>query len=133
MNKKIKYKNVLCQYCQEKAIVIQGKVIYGETHKLSDLEFYYCEPCAAWVGMHKHNKKPFGTLANNELRRKRAIAHKAFDVFWRGKENQAEVRKAEYAWLADVMGVAVEDCHIGMFNIEQCNKVITTCLKRLGK
>jgi hypothetical protein len=33
-------------------------------------------------------------------------------------------RTAAYSWLASRMGIAVEDCHIGRFDYEQCELVI---------
>jgi hypothetical protein len=33
-------------------------------------------------------------------------------------------RRAAYAWLSKRTGVPREACHIGMFDVEQCEKVV---------
>lgn len=131
---KFNYRRVKCQYCQLFSKIISGALLYGEHHKLSEKEFYYCEPCEAWVGMHVINKKPFGTLAKIDLRKKRALAHSAFDKIWitdiKNGSAKGVARKKAYSWLAEELNMPIEQCHIGNFNIEDCNKVLVLCLKR---
>ena len=54
--------------------------------------------------------------------RKKA-AHAAFDPLWkygpyRGRRNEA------YRWLSEKMGTPIEFTHIGMFDVDQCRKVV---------
>jgi hypothetical protein len=51
-------------------------------------------------------------------------AHAAFDPHW--KKGNVK-RKQAYARLADALGIAVKDCHIGMFDIQQCARVVSVC------
>jgi hypothetical protein len=81
---------------------------------------YLCEPCNAYVGVHKHNNKALGRLADDELRYYKKKAHEAFDKHW---HNQYE-RLKQYKELSKKMGLPIEEAHIGMFDVEQCKKVI---------
>ncbi|EHM39185.1 hypothetical protein HMPREF0372_03848 [Flavonifractor plautii ATCC 29863] len=55
------------------------------------------------------------------------MAHQAFDPLWKSKRM---TRRAAYAWLSQQMGLPPEKTHIGMFNQEQCCKVIRLCTGR---
>ena len=44
-----------------------------------------------------------------------------FDTLWREKLMK---RNQAYKWLAVQLGIESRDCHIGMFDIETCKKVI---------
>jgi hypothetical protein len=35
--------------------------------------------------------------------------------------------------LADKMGITVDKCHIGMFNLDQCRQVIDICKVRMNE
>jgi len=77
----------------------------------------------AYVGVHKGSDKPLGRLANSELRNWKKAAHAAFDPLWkygpyRGRRNEA------YRWLSEKMGTPIEFTHIGMFDVDQCRKVV---------
>ncbi len=122
---------VVCQYCGNDAEFVKGDVIYPHRKDLHALKFYRCEPCGAYVGVHRRNKKmgfngdePKGILANAELRAAKIRAHAAFDPLWmQGSMDRTEA----YLWLADKLCISIYDCHIGQFNIDQCNKVAEIC------
>lgn len=128
---KVFYRRVRCQYCNAISKVVQGGVLYGAGHKLSHKEFYYCEPCEAWVGMHDINKKPFGTLAKSDLRKKRVLAHAEFDKVWKAKilegYSKTAARQEAYEWLSKSLDIPINQCHIGFFNVGECNKTIAVC------
>lgn len=91
---------------------------------------FVCEPCDAWVGCHKGTKRPLGRLANRELRYWKKQAHKYFDAKWikfpKGKSRQRK-RSEAYAWLAVQLNIKPKDCHIGMFDVDTCKKVVEAC------
>ena len=122
--------DVICQYCGNPAELVDSAIIYGKSYGM----IWLCEPCNAYVGVHKYSKKyaPLGVLANPELREAKKDAHKIFDPLWqrkmeRDKCSKAEARKLAYAWLAGKMGLTIQKCHIGMFSVEECNKVVEIC------
>ena len=122
-----KYRKLKCQYCCKETTVVSGNKLYPAGHRLSLKEFYYCSDCDAWVGMHLESKKPFGSVAKKDLRLKRKMAHDAFDEIW--KNNIFNMtRKEAYSWLSKKMNMSNNKCHIGAFNIEQCNSVIIFCI-----
>ena len=61
------------------------------------------------------------TPANQETRTARHQAHEAFDPLWKkGAANRREL----YHQLASFMGLEVKATHIGMFDVEQCRRVL---------
>lgn len=59
-------------------------------------------------------------------------AHDAFDPLWEAKvdrtgKSQKHCRGAGYKWLAERMGIPKAECHIGMFDVGQCQRVVEIC------
>ena len=114
---------IKCPYCEARAKLVTGKEIYPHRPDLYQLNFYQCKPCDAYVGCHKNGdgKQPLGRLANAELRKAKSEAHAMFDSIWRDKYMK---RGSAYAWLADMLEIDPKDCHIGMFDVAMCNRVV---------
>lgn len=111
-----------CPYCQSKCKVQDSSVIYGRSYGpvLICTRFPACD---SYVGCHR-NGRPLGTLANAELRRFRNAAHAAFDPIWKTGRMR---RQEAYAWLAKRLGIDKYECHIAMFDLDMCGKVIEIC------
>jgi hypothetical protein len=60
-------------------------------------------------------------MANGTLRAARHEAHLAFDALWKSAHMS---RTHAYHWLAEKMGIAIAACHIGKFNLKQCDEVV---------
>lgn len=113
-------RRVVCPYCDRPAERVTGFTLFGMV-RLADKHFYRCAPCDAHVGCHPKSSRPLGTLANAELRRARREAHAAFDPIWRSHT----LRRSEaYAWLATKLGITEANCHIGLFDLEMCRRVV---------
>lgn len=111
-----------CPYCNATAVLIDSIEIY-RTQSFGMV--WACLPCDAWVGCHKRSKnKPKGRLANRALRDAKIRAHAAFDPIWKSGMMK---RGSAYGWLADQLGVDGKDCHIGMFDEDQCQRVVMVC------
>ena len=117
-------KEVICPYCGQPAELVSGGTVYPHRPDLYDLLLYRCKPCDAHVNVHKKTGEPMGRLANKELRRAKMAAHRAFDPVW---EDGKRTRKQAYSWLAKKMNLPPEKCHIGMFDLAQCDEVIDHC------
>lgn len=117
---------VFCPYCGRQAEFVDSKVVYGRSYGM----IYLCRPCDAYVGVHKGTDKPLGRLADKELRNWKMAAHDAFDHLWKSRKMK---RNQAYKWLAERMGLSVEETHIGMFDIAQCKKVIEICNQLKGE
>lgn len=110
-----------CQYCNNNAKLVTGNILYPHRPDLYNMKFWNCKECDAYVGCHPGTDKPLGILANAELRRAKRKAHEAFDPVWKnGKIKRADA----YKWLADKLGIRIESCHIGMFNVSMCKEVV---------
>lgn len=111
----------ICPYCGISAKLSRYKGVHDNGH------LWVCIACGARVGCHPGSKVPLGTLANAELRSARMEAHNAFDPRWRGAANRFRARTDAYAWLASQMGLKIEDCHIALFDLQQCRRVVELC------
>lgn len=120
--KKLVPQNVYCDYCGRKAEFVDSKVIYGRSYGM----IYLCRNCIAYVGVHKGTAKPLGRLANAQLRYWKIQAHASFDPLWQYGRFK-HYRNAAYAWLAEQMRLPVEKTHIGMFDVNDCKRVIAIC------
>lgn len=116
----------ICPYCGKKAKCQDSSVIYGRSYGPA----WICPDfprCDAYVGCHPGTKAPLGRLANKELREAKKNAHSAFDPLWRSKKM---TRSEAYKWLAEALGIEQAKCHIGMFDVEQCEKVVCAVIER---
>jgi hypothetical protein len=114
-----------CPYCGAKPVLVDSSIIYGRSHG----NIYLCKRCDAYVGVHQNSSnKPLGRLANKELREAKKKAHFYFDQLWKKAVKQGrsklEARNSAYDWLCIELRIPRELTHIGMFNVEQCEKVI---------
>jgi NAD-dependent aldehyde dehydrogenases len=114
-----------CPYCNRPVYLVNGKMMYPHRPDLYEKKFYLCIPCNAYVGCHPGTTEPLGRLANAELRAAKIAAHAAFDPLWRTVGNRK--RSEAYRWLADKLGIRWKDCHIGMFDVETCKRVVEIC------
>lgn len=120
-------KNPICPYCGLISELVKGDIIYPHLPKLKDKNFYRCLEyfCDAYVGCHPNTDNPLGRLANAELRKNKLLAHNCFDKLWKSGKM---TRSAAYVLLANEMGIAAKDCHIGMFTVNQCKRVMGICI-----
>lgn len=125
---------ITCHYCAQEAYLTSSTEVYQNDYG----NIYLCRPCNAYVGVHKATNKPLGTVANAELREWRKKAHAAFDPLWQKKlairrkqrgddYKKVYARGSGYKWLREQMGLKPSNCHIGMFDINECKQVIEIC------
>ena len=85
--------------------------------------YYRCTgapQCGGSHGAHPDGT-PLGVPANATTKQARIAAHTVFDALWKGGGMS---RSAAYRWMATGLGIEAQDCHIGRFNADQCNKLI---------
>ena len=109
---------VRCTHCAKEAFIFKHNW-KGYPYEEDYGPVWVCLSCAAWVGCHKGTEDPLGTPANAALRQARRRVHAVFDPLWRNKYMR---RGKAYELLAKMMGLPPEQAHIGMFNMEQCEK-----------
>lgn len=122
---------VLCDYCHQPAEAVTGEEVYPHREDLFHLKFYVCEPCDARVGCHVKTGKPYGRLANAQLRRAKCEAHESFDKLWKGS-GRVMSRPEAYRWLAEVLDIDQDEAHIGKFDEETCRKVVEVVTLEFG-
>ena len=122
-------KRVICDYCHRNAQLVTGATIYPHRPDLFHRWFWHCEPCDAWVGTHRTSaeRAPMGRLANAELRKIRQRVHAQFDPMW---QSGRMTRSEAYQWLAGAMRISTDNCHVGMFNVEQCQTALAILADR---
>lgn len=113
-----------------------GEMVLRESHKYNR-PFYGCinfPQCRATHGAHPDGK-PLGIPGDAETKRWRMAAHDALDPLWGRDEEKLHpqirkrYRRSVYWWLGEMLGIhnIKEHCHIGLFNVEQCQQVIALC------
>ena len=123
-------KPTICRYCGSPVVYTSNAEIYGKEYGTG--KCYLCRNCRAFVGVHPGTDTPLGTLANEELREWRKEAHFWFDRIWK-KPTRITTRYNAYGYLAKKMGLPRGETHIGMFEIEQCKKVIKFSKEKLQR
>ena len=118
----------ICPKCGKEAELVDSKIVYGKSY--GPIWYCGCEKSGVYVGCHGGTERPLGTMADASLREFRKDAHKAFDPIW--KNNTPLKRWQAYSWLASKMGISRKDCHIAMFDEEQCKEVIKLSNERRG-
>ena len=114
-----------CPYCGKAAELVDGSYVYPHRYDLAHKQFWVCTPCDARVGCHSNSIQPLGRLANAELRGWKMQAHAAFDPIWKRKYMRS--RGVAYSWLANQLELKKKDCHIGMFGVDMCKRVVEVC------
>lgn len=107
-----------CTHCgtNKDVRLVYGRVIYPHMKRLWKRQYWECG-CGAYVGCHGLTDRPLGRPANKALREARLVVHQRFDRLWkRGYMS----RSAAYKALAEAMGLTKDQCHIGLFDIDQC-------------
>lgn len=120
-----------CPYCKSDVNLVDSYLIYRRSYGRAWLCSQFPK-CDSYVGCHPGTDKPLGRLANAELRKAKMEAHKAFDALWkrkmeRDKCSQRVARSAGYKWLAQQLSIEINECHIAMFDLDKCKKVLEVC------
>ena len=107
-----------CNLCGGEVVFISNAYIYGREYGSG--KCYYCTQCGAYVGTHKPwPDRALGLLANEEMRSAKKTCHALFDSYW--KDGKIK-RKLAYSKLADALGIPVEQCHFGYFDMDMLNR-----------
>lgn len=120
-----------CRYCQGEISLVRHSEIYNGK-EFGDWPFaYLCRGCGAYVGVHPFTDVPLGILANKELREVKKAEKRHFeDLRLMGVLGS---RKEAYAWLADQLGINVNECHWGWFDVDMCKQAGTICRELMEK
>lgn len=132
---------VTCDYCGGTATLMLSSAKLYRGRDFGPVWFCGCEASGggAWVGTHINSPihKPLGRLANADLRKAKQAAHAAFDPLWKARQmrDKREGKKGSknhargdgYYWLSQQLGIRFEDCHIGMFDVAMCQRVVQVC------
>jgi hypothetical protein len=117
-----------CPYCKDKSVYVDSSEVYPRSYGM----IYLCRPCHAWVGVHKGTNVALGRIANSELRNFKKQAHYYFDILWKRKINKGLTKKIArtkaYMWLSRELKIPAKKTHIGMFDVDQCRRVVELCL-----
>lgn len=106
-----------CRYCGGSVHLVNNSEIYlGREY--GEWPFaYLCSSCRAYVGLHPSTDIPLGTLADGHLRAARNRSKAAFHAYMK---KSGLTRTLAYQWLAGRMGITVDECHFGWFEVEAC-------------
>lgn len=114
----------ICPYCGKETLLTDSSEVYGVSYG----PIYLCRDCNAFVGCYTGTTISLGRLANAELREAKKRAHHYLDQLWISGRHS---RHSIYTWLSNQLGIPRELTHIGMSDIEQCNKIAEISKARL--
>lgn len=125
-----------CPYCGGKAQLRDASSIYHSFKYRGKM--FVCEnfpKCDSYVGCHPNTTKPLGRMANKKLRTMKSKAHEYFDPLWKKrvfarKKSLSYNRTKAYQWLAEQLDLPESKCHIGLFDVDMCRKVMDVCSKK---
>ena len=113
-----------CNICGGKVIYTSNSMIYGKEYGSGKM--YYCTICEAYVGTHKPSPtEALGILANEEMRELKMKCHYIFDQQWKNISNSKKrhfARVNAYKELAKALGIRLEECHFGYFDMKMLQK-----------
>jgi len=122
----LKRKIVKCPYCGAYAALRPATVVHGKRAQAGE-KLWICSrypACDSYVGVHKNNNEPLGTLANKALRRKRIDAHRVFNQL---SDSGMMNRGQSYKWLQAKFALSNRQAHIGKLSEYMCDEVIAAC------
>ncbi|MHB9105791.1 MAG: zinc-finger-containing protein [Armatimonadota bacterium] len=73
-----------------------------------------------------------GAVSDQSTRNARKAAHSLFDQLWKGQRAMMS-RSEAYRWLQEQTGLGPEVCHIKLFTIPQCQRVIELVKGRFAR
>lgn len=120
-----------CPYCGAAVVLRSADGIYRTNER--DMKLYVCSnypQCDAYVRVHAGTNKPVGTLANQELRALRKIAHSYFDRLYK---TGIMSKQDAYRWLSDLLQAPLSEAHIGYLGEYYCKQVIEESKKILNR
>lgn len=118
----------ICNLCGGRVVYTSNASVYGREYGSG--RCYLCTKCSAYVGTHKpRRKEALGILADEKMRQAKMICHEAFDVLWKGKKKEQKKRSAAYMALAEKLGIPLEECHFGYFDMEMLRKAYKAVLE----
>lgn len=120
-----------CPYCGANVVLRDSHFVYHNNKNYGKM--WVCSnfpQCDSYVGCHPGTDIPLGRLADSVLRREKHKAHDAFDTLWK---SGLMTRKEAYIWLSAMLHIPQEECHIGMFDVKMCRRVVEICKKQDNK
>jgi hypothetical protein len=117
-----------CPKCGGPVAIENNRALYGSSYG----RYPWCvmckdAACGCAVGFHPETNIPLGIMADRATRTARSRCKDAFNPLWM---EGALTRNAAYEWLAKELGIPPERCHIGLFDIEQCNAALAAIERR---
>jgi hypothetical protein len=128
----------VCVECGGRGKITPGNRLFPADSHRAAMVFFRCD-CGAFASCHPGTAIPCARPANGHTRYLRHKAHEAFDPLWMGYGSGSgrtkgvatgKARKRAYRWLAQEMGLEIQDMHIGLLNADQCRRVIELCTQR---
>lgn len=138
-----------CAHCRVECRDCLGIEIYPHRPDLAEAIIWQCPLCGARVGSHPDGTA-LGTAADEELRKARGLLHGRLDPIWKDahrhpsyqeprdgdgdRRRRAAIiaktaRARTYRFLAARLGLTKDQCHVAMFDLEQCRAAWTALFR----
>ena len=124
----IETRPTICNLCGGRVKYTSNAEIYGR--EFGSGKCYLCLSCRAYVGCHKPNpKEAMGILADANMRKGKMMCHEIFDSKWKCEDKPKKKRGKLYGWLSVQLGIPIDDCHFGHFDIHMLRKAYRILLQ----
>lgn len=124
----------VCNICGPKVIFTSNSRIYGREYGSGKCYLCTNPACRAFVGTHEPRpEEALGILSTPKMREMKKKVHGMFDELWLHEKDRRTARTKAYAFLAEKMGIPVEECHFGYFDMDQLNAACSILQETLHK
>lgn len=137
MSKRTKVTAPRCIECGAEAVLATGREAYPHRPDLAGKIMWKCQMCPdSHCGCHEGTQRALGRPAGPKVREARTLLHKRMlDPLWQtadqiyegGFESElahtivrGKARIRVYAFMASRLAMTKEECHTGLFDLDQC-------------
>lgn len=118
------YREIYCCECKQvvNARFTDWKEVYPHLRELPYHNFYICDKCKNFVGVHKGTNIPLGTIPTKEIKEYRKKIHSIIDPIFLKSKDKHFTRKNIYRFLSEKLN---KQYHTALLSCkEDCEKVI---------
>lgn len=119
------YREIYCCECKQvvNARFTDWKEVYPHLRELPYHNFYICDKCKNFVGVHKGTNIPLGTIPTKEIKEYRKKIHSIIDPIFLKSKNKHFTRKNIYKFLSEKLNKQYHTAELS--SIEDCKRVLS--------
>ena len=118
------YREIYCCECKKEvqARFTDWKEVYPNLRELPYHNFYICDVCKNFVGVHKGTNIPLGTIPTKEIKEYRKKIHSIIDPIFIKSKDKKRTRNNIYKFLSNAINKEYHTAELS--TIEDCEKIL---------